>query len=131
MSECWRDLHAYLLRIIRDYDRSICLTGYVFSELTANVFWLVFCCGMLRMSKSNVHTFYVQLKACRDNLQRLGHCIELNRIWASLIPGEPLIRKEYYELPEGLEAMHTLRTVKHTIFLQRVEAFTAIDESMN
>ena len=45
------DLHVFVLRIMRDNDRSIGPTGYVFSELTANVFWLVFCCGMLRMSK--------------------------------------------------------------------------------
>ena len=31
------DLHVFVLRIMRDNDRSIGLTGYVFSELTANV----------------------------------------------------------------------------------------------
>ena len=43
-------LAGIVLRIMRAYDRSIGLTGYVFSELTANVFWLVFCCGMLMIS---------------------------------------------------------------------------------
>ena len=45
-----RGFHVFVLRIMRDNDRSIGLTGYVFSEMTANVVWLVFCCGMLKVS---------------------------------------------------------------------------------
>ena len=65
-----------------------------------------------REAQQNVDTFHVQSQPCRDNLQRLGHCVELNRIWASLAPGEPLIRKEYEERPECLEALEGFRSVK-------------------
>ena len=119
-----------VLRIGRDNDHSIGLTGVRAQRIDGQSFQLLLLLCDAQDVQPHVDACHVQMESRRDDLQRLGHCMELNRIWASQISREPLIRKEYDEPAECLEALDGFRIGKvdeispvSLLLVQAVEVF--------